>query len=144
MGLFPQIIICRSDREVDHSLMQKISLFCNVGKSQIFTSQDMSTIYELPLNFQKQGLDEKIAELLGMWTAQPNIQELEQVLHNIKHPTNTVKVGIVGKYTDLIESYKSLDEALHHGAIFSQLQFEPIYIDAEDLETDKEYDSTRS
>ncbi len=137
IGLFPQIIICRSDRAVEKSIRQKISLFCNVPESQIFTSQDMPSIYELPLNFQKQGLDEKITELLGMWTAQPNIEDLEQVLHNINNPVRRVKVGIVGKYTELIESYKSLDEALNHGAISNQLEFEPIYIDAEDLLTDK-------
>tara|TARA_B100000925_G_scaffold142604_2_gene106812 strand:+ start:8473 stop:10071 length:1599 start_codon:yes stop_codon:yes gene_type:complete len=137
IGLFPQIIICRSDREVDKSIRQKISLFCNVPESQIFTSQDMNSIYELPLNFQKQGLDEKVTELLGMWTAQPNIQDLEQVLHNINNPKKRVRIGIVGKYTELIESYKSLDEALNHGAISNQLEFEPIYIDAEDLETEK-------
>ena len=68
-----------------------------------------------------------------MWTAQPNIQDLEQVLHNINNPKKRVKVGIVGKYTELIESYKSLDEALNHGAISNQLEFEPIYIDAKDL-----------
>jgi CTP synthase len=137
IGLFPQIIICRSDREVDKSIRQKISLFCNVPESQIFTSQDMNSIYELPLNFQKQGLDEKVTELLGMWTAQPNIQDLEQVLHNINNPKKRVKIGIVGKYTELIESYKSLDEALNHGAISNQLEFEPIYIDAEDLDSNK-------
>lgn len=71
IGLFPNIIICRSDREIDQNILQKLSLFCNVPTKQIFKSIDMETIYKLPLEFHKQGLDEKITELLGMWTSPP-------------------------------------------------------------------------
>ena len=135
VGLFPNIIICRSDREIEEDIPKKLSLFCDIPVGHIFTSIDLDSIYQLPMNFFKQGLDEKITELLGMWTARPNVQDLEQVLYNIENPRRSVKIGIVGKYTELIESYKSLDEALHHGAIANQVQFEPIYIDAEELST---------
>lgn len=137
IGLFPQIIICRADRPIDQSIIDKISLFCNVPKANVFHSIDLETIYELPLNFHKQGFDQKVAELLGIWAASPNVSDVEKVVHNIKNPLKTVKIGIVGKYTELVESYKSLDEALRHGAIFNQVKFEPHYIDAEELTDEK-------
>lgn len=136
IGLYPNLIICRSEREIEASIIDKLSLFCNVPKSNVFSSIDLDSIYKVPLNFNKQGLDEKITELLGMWTARPNISDLERVVYNIDNPTKKVKIGIVGKYTELIESYKSLDEALKHGAIANQVEIEPIYIDAEEFETD--------
>ena len=123
--------------EVDDSIRQKLALFCDVPKDQIFTSIDLGSIYQLPMNFHEQGLDEKITELLGMWTAAPNTEDLRRVVYNYKNPTKQVRIGIVGKYTELIESYKSLDEALNHGAISNQVEFVPVYIDAEELESEK-------
>lgn len=137
LGLFPDVIICRSDRDIEPSIYEKLSLFCNLPKENVFSSIDMDSIYKVPLNFHRQGIDDKIAELLGMWTARPDIRDVEKVVYNIEHPLKEVKIGIVGKYTELIESYKSLDEALHHGAIINQLKLKPIYIDAEDLEKDQ-------
>lgn len=133
-GLSPQVIICRSDRAVDEDTLDKISRFCNVGRKNVFQSIDMDTIYKVPLEFHKQGLDERISELLGIWVPEPKIADLEKVVHNFTHPLRTVSIGIVGKYTELTESYKSLDEALNHGAIANQLKFKPVYIDSEQLE----------
>lgn len=137
IGLFPNMIICRADREIDEDILDKISLFCNVPKSNVFQSIDMDSIYKVPLEFHKQGLDAKVSELLGIWASEPNIKELEQVVYNVENPKAIVKIGIVGKYTDLIESYKSLDEALRHGAIANQVKLEMEYIDAEDIENGK-------
>lgn len=139
-GLSPQIIICRSDREVDEDTLEKISRFCNVSRKNVFQSIDMDTIYKVPLEFHKQGLDERISEHLGIWTSGPKISDLEKVVYNFTHPLREVKIGIVGKYTDLIESYKSLDEALNHGAIANQLKFKPIYIDSEQFEKGTDLD----
>ncbi len=133
-GLSPHIIISRSDREVDEDTLDKISRFCNVSRKNVFQSIDMDSIYKVPLEFHKQGLDERISELLGIWTPAPKIADLEKVVYNFTHPLRTVKIGIVGKYTELTESYKSLDEALNHGAIANQLKFIPVYIDSEQLE----------
>jgi len=138
IGLFPNMIICRSDREIDTDILNKISLFCNVSKDNVFSSIDLDSIYKVPLSFHKQGLDQKIIESLGMWTSAPEITELEKVVSNINNPKGHIKIGVVGKYTELIESYKSLDEALSHGAIHHQVSLEPIYIDAEDLEQSTE------
>lgn len=133
-GLSPHVIICRSDREVDEDTLDKISRFCNVGRKNVFQSIDMDSIYKVPLEFHKQGLDERISEILGIWAPEAKIDDLKKVVHNFTHPLREVKIGIVGKYTDLIESYKSLDEALNHGAIANQLKFKPVYIDSEQLE----------
>jgi CTP synthase len=134
IGLTPNMIICRSDRDVEDSIIEKISLFCNVPKTNVFKSIDLDSIYRVPLYFHEQGVDEKITEQLGIWTATPDTSDLEKVEYNIDNPTRKVRIGIVGKYTELIESYKSLDEALRHGAIYNQVEFDPQYIDAEDLE----------
>ncbi len=133
IGLFPHIILCRSDRNVEQGILDKISLFCNVAKESVFQCVDVDSIYKVPLDFYKQGLDEKIVQLLGMWTTSPNIQSLEKVVHNFDNPIGAVNIGIVGKYTELVESYKSLDEALRHGSIANQVSLNPIYIDADEL-----------
>jgi CTP synthase len=134
IGLFPNIVLCRADRDIDQSILDKISLFCNVPKDNVFKSLDLDSIYKVPLEFYKQGLDAKICEILGIWSTTPDIKELEKVVYNVQNPTDVVRIGIVGKYTELIESYKSLDEALRHGAIFNQVKLDMVYIDAADIE----------
>lgn len=134
MGLFPNVIICRSEHEIEPSIIDKISLFCNVPKGNVFASMDADSIYKVPHMFHKQGLDDKVTELLGMWTSAPKIQDLDKVVYNHDNPLREVKIGIVGKYTDLHESYKSLEEALTHGALANQLKLVTQYIDAQDLE----------
>tara|TARA_Y100000782_G_scaffold79701_1_gene85927 strand:- start:182886 stop:184508 length:1623 start_codon:yes stop_codon:yes gene_type:complete len=138
IGLTPNLIICRSDRDIEPSIIDKISQFCNVQRNHVFSSIDLDSIYKVPSSFHRQGLDEKITELLGMWTSAPNIKDLEKVVYNFDNPLKKVKIGIVGKYTELIESYKSLDEALTHGALANQLQIQPVYIDAEEIEAAKD------
>ncbi len=134
IGLFPQMIICRADRDIDTSILEKISLFCNVSKQNVFQSIDMDSIYKVPLAFHQQGLDRRVTELLGIWATEPKMDEINKVIYNIENPLKVVNIGVVGKYTDLIESYKSLDEALKHAAIANQVKLNLIYIDAEDLE----------
>ena len=134
IGLFPQIIICRADREIDTSILEKISLFCNVSKQNVFQSIDLDLIYKVPRSFHEQGLDKRITELLGMWAIGPKMDEINKVIYNAENPLKVVNIGVVGKYTELIESYKSLDEALRHAAIANQVKLNLIYVDAEDLE----------
>lgn len=136
IGLFPNVIICRADRDIDKSILDKISLFCNVPKDSVFKSIDLDSIYKVPLEFHNQGMDARICELLGIWSTNPDIKELEQVVYNVENPSDTIKIGVVGKYTELIESYKSLDEALNHGAISNQLKIEMVYIDADNIDAE--------
>lgn len=140
IGLFPQIIICRADREIDQSIIEKISLFCNVPKQNVFQSIDLDLIYKVPKAFHDQGLDKRVTELLGMWATEPKMEEINRVIYNAENPIKEVNIGIVGKYTELIESYKSLDEALRHAAITNQVKLNRIYIDAEDLEKGSKLD----
>lgn len=133
IGLFPQVIICRADRDIEGEILDKISLFCNVPKNNVFKSIDLDSIYKVPLDFYKQGLDNKICELLGIWSTTPKVQDLEKVIHNIENPKDKVRIGLIGKYTELTESYKSLTEALTHGAIANQVDLELVYVDSDNL-----------
>ncbi len=133
-GIQPDILICRTEVPLDESLKAKIALFCNIQKDAVITAIDCDTIYELPINLYREGLDTKILELLNIWTGQPNIKPWEALVHSIKNPKNTVTIAITGKYVDLTESYKSLHEALVHGGMAKGTKVELRYLSAEDLE----------
>jgi CTP synthase len=133
-GIQPDILICRTEVPLDDSLKAKIGLFCNIKNDAVITAIDCDTIYELPINLYREGLDSKILELLNVWTGQPNIKPWEDLVHTIKNPKNTVTIAITGKYVDLTESYKSLHEALVHGGLANGTKVELRYLSAEDLE----------
>ena len=137
IGLFPEVIICRTEKDIDDALLDKISMHCTVAKQNVFVSKDMDSIYKVPLSFHDQGLDDRITELLSIWGTRPQIDELRKVVHNVDNPKAAVKIGIVGKYVELKESYKSLEEALQHGAIAHQLALEVSYIDSEELSNEE-------
>jgi CTP synthase len=134
IGLNPQIILCRAERKIDEGILEKISLFSNVPRKNVFESIDMDLIYKVPLSFHEQGLDERVADILNIWSSEPNIEDLKKVVFNAENPNEEIKIGIIGKYTDLVESYKSLDEALKHAALSLRVKLNLIYIDAEELE----------
>lgn len=133
IGIQPEIILCRTDRDLTLDIKKKISLFCNVKVESVITCRDVSSIYELPLLLHHEGLDERIVEALNMWTAEPMLGAWEKVVHTVKSATNKVRIGIVGKYVDSAESYKSLNEALVHGGMANQAKVEIEYVDAEGL-----------
>jgi CTP synthase len=133
-GIEPDILLCRTKEALSPEIRKKIGLFCNLKPSEVFTAQDVSSIYEVPLYFQREGVDDKIVELLGMWTSSPNMSAWEDVAKKIKNPKHDLKIGIVGKYVDLKESYKSLNEALVHGGIAHEARVNLEHIDAEELE----------
>jgi CTP synthase len=134
-GIVPGIIICRSDKALDAKLKNKISLFCSVAENCVISAFDVSTIYELPLVFHGEGLDQRIVEHLNIWTGAPNLSSWEAVVEKIHRPSRgTVRVAMVGKYTDLTESYKSLSEALFHSGIANDCKVEIEYIDSESIE----------
>ena len=136
IGIQPDMLICRTDREIEQSMRDKIALFCSVSPGSVFTSRDVPTIYELPLVFKEEGIDEKIAEILNIWSRAPQMERWAQMVEKIKSPRNgTVRVAVVGKYVSLIESYKSLNEALVHAGIANDCHVEPVFIDSGVLET---------
>ncbi|PID76527.1 MAG: CTP synthetase [Deltaproteobacteria bacterium] len=135
-GIQPDILVCRTEAPLDDSLKGKIGLFCNVSKDAVITAIDVDNIYQVPLQLHKEGLDDKILELLNIWTGKPNIAPWEALVNRINQPKHTVIIAIIGKYVDLTESYKSLHEALGHGGIANETKVELKYINAEDLETE--------
>jgi CTP synthase len=135
IGIQPDILLCRSDREISRDMKDKIALFCNVDPSAVFTARDVSSIYEVPLRLHQEGLDDKLAELFNIWSRAPRLERWEQIVEKIHHPKNgEVKVGLVGKYVELHESYKSLNEALVHGGIANDVRVKHVFIDSTKLE----------
>jgi CTP synthase len=135
IGIQPDILLCRSDREISRDMKDKIALFCNVDPSAVFTARDVSSIYEVPLRLHQEGLDDKLAELFNIWSRAPRLERWEQIVEKIHHPKNgDVKVGLVGKYVELHESYKSLNEALVHGGIANDVRVKHVFIDSTKLE----------
>ncbi len=134
VGIQPDILLCRTDRLLDKKLKSKIAHFCNVAESSVITAKDVEWIYEVPLVFRQEGLDERIVEKLHMWTGAPNLRKWHKIVQVLKNPKDSVRIAIVGKYMDLKESYKSLMEALAHGGIANEVKVELDWIEAEDIE----------
>ena len=135
LGIQPDIIILRADREVDAKAKEKIALYCNVPKDSVITAKDVSSIYDLPLVLKQEGLDERVCEKLNIWAGAPNLDKWKQVSKTISAPKNKkVKIAMVGKYVDLTESYKSLNEALIHGGVANNCGVDISYVDSEEIE----------
>ena len=134
IGIQPDVLICRTEHELDDALRRKISLFCNVQKGCVIQAKDVDSIYELPLIFHAEGLDSRLAEFLNIWSREPLLERWHEIVHKVKNPEGRVKIAIVGKYVDLTESYKSLNEALTHGGIENALEVDLHFVDAEDIE----------
>jgi CTP synthase len=133
IGIQPDILLCRADRDLSKDIKGKIALFCNVGVDAVITAKDVESIYEVPLNFHNEGLDDKIIELLNIWTRAPRLDAWKDLVRRIKTPEYSVRIAIVGKYTNLIESYKSLNEALYHGGFSNNCRVELYFVDSESI-----------
>ncbi len=135
IGIQPDILLCRTEKELTRPLKEKISLFCNVETDAVITAIDVENIYECPLLYNKEGLDEKIVNLLNIWTRSPRLEAWHELIKRIKNPKSEVNIAIVGKYIDLQESYKSLNEALFHGGVANEASVNLVFVDSEQLET---------
>jgi CTP synthase len=136
IGIQPDILICRTEHELDESLKRKISLFCNVRQDCVVQAKDVGTIYELPLVFREEGLDERLCELLNIWSREPRLEDWKSLVEKVKSPSSEVTIAIVGKYVELTESYKSLNEALVHGGISNNAKVNLKFVDSEKLEAE--------
>lgn len=136
VGIQPDFLVCRSEREIGPDLKSKIGLFCSVRPENVIAATDSKTIYEVPLVLHNEGLDEKVAERLGLEAEEPDMTGWQRMVDTLKTPEREISIGIVGKYVDLKESYKSLHEALVHGGIANHSKVSIAYIDSETL-TDK-------
>lgn len=136
IGIQPDFLICRSERPIPPELKSKIGLFCSVRPESVIGAYDCQTIYEVPMMLHHEGFDGRVVERLGLPTQIPELGGWERIVDTLKHPNNTVNIGIVGKYVDLKESYKSLNEAIVHGGIANGVKVEMAYVDSETLTAD--------
>ena len=133
IGIQPDIIVCRSERPISADLKRKISLFCNVPPNCVIENLDASTIYEVPLMLEAEGLAERVCHRLGLERREADLTEWKQMVERKKHPSQTLKVGIVGKYVELHDAYLSVSEALCHGGIHNDTEVEIEWIQSEEI-----------
>jgi CTP synthase len=133
IGIQPDVLLCRADREVPAEEREKISLFTNVPLHGVISMWDVDTIYKVPRLLHEQGLDELICMKLLLLTRPADLKRWDALVHEVEHPAGAVKIAMCGKYTDLSDSYKSLNEALRHAGIHNHAKVEIEYVDAETL-----------
>ncbi|MBW1727769.1 MAG: CTP synthase [Deltaproteobacteria bacterium] len=134
IGIQPDILLCRTNKYLPREIKAKIALFCNVTVEEVITAKDVECIYEVPLVFHREGLDQIIVEKLNIWTRAPHLNDWEEIVRRLKEPKSSVIIAIVGKYVDLIESYKSLNEALRHGGIPNDCRVNLKFVDSEKID----------
>jgi len=134
IGIQPDILLCRSDRNLPKEIKAKIALFCNIDQECVISAVDVENIYQIPLIFHEEGLDEKIVELLNIWTRKPHLTMWKELVEKMKNAKGEVVIAIVGKYVHLVDSYKSLSEALRHGGIANSARVNIRYVDSEEVE----------
>jgi len=135
IGIQPDILLCRTERSLPHEMKSKIALFCNVEEKAVIAARDVAYIYELPLAFAKENVDDLVLKYLRIEAKDADLTKWEDLVHRAYHPRDEVHIGIVGKYVEYEDSYKSLKEALVHGALADNLKLKVTWIEAEGLET---------
>lgn len=133
IGIQPDFLICRSEKPIEPEMKSKIGLFCSVRPENVIAAYDASTIYEVPMMLHREGFDQKVVQSLKINAPKPNLKPWEKIVQVFKHPKNEVQIGVVGKYVDLKESYKSLSEAIHHAGIALDCRVSVVYVNAEEL-----------
>ncbi len=136
IGIQPDILLCRTDRYLVPEIKEKIALFCNIDKDAVFTAKDVDNIYEVPLVYNKEGLGDKILQKLNIWARAPRLEDWRDIVEKMKNPRDALTIAIVGKYVDLTESYKSLNEALTHGGIVNDAKVNLEFVDSSTLTRD--------
>jgi CTP synthase len=134
IGIQPDILLCRTDRFLSKEIKSKIALFCNVEEEAVITAKDVASIYEVPLVFSHEGVDTLVLKYLRLEAKQRDLKQWEDIVHRVYNPKAEVTIGIVGKYVEYEDSYKSLKEALVHGALAHNLRLQLNWVEAEGLE----------
>ena len=135
IGIQPDVLICRSDRMIPPNERAKIALFCNVPERAVISLKDVNSIYQIPALLKSQGLDQFVCQRFGLNCPEADLSEWEQVLYQEANPVGDVTIGMVGKYTELPDAYKSVNEALKHAGLKNRLSVHIKYIDSQDVET---------
>ncbi|MDD9300943.1 MAG: CTP synthase [Desulfobacter sp.] len=133
IGIQPDLLLCRTESYLSQDIKDKIALFCNVGADAVFTAKDVDCIYDVPLVYNKEGLGDMILKKLNIWARAPRLDEWREMVERLRHPRANVNIAIVGKYVDLTESYKSLNEALTHGGISNDTKVNFQFVDSTTL-----------
>jgi CTP synthase len=133
-GIRPRILLCRTDRDICPDERRKISLFCNIDYECVIPALDVKSIYEVPLTYHKEGIDREILRCFNMESKEPDLSTWQEIVRRIKEPEDRVRIAICGKYTNLMDSYKSLNEALTHGGIANKVAVELKFIESEVFE----------
>jgi CTP synthase len=134
IGITPDILLCRCEKALDKGVKHKIALFGSVDPDCVFSAVDVASIYELPLELSREGLDDKVTEILNIWSRAPTLERWQRIVDKVKNPKGDVRIAVVGKYVELTDSYKSLHEALIHGGLANDVKVQLDYIDSEALE----------
>ena len=135
IGIQPDLLVCRTEHDLEDGIRKKIARFCNVDVSRVIESRDVATIYELPLTYRAQAMDDRICEQFGFTSRPPDLRSWEAMVERIKNPRDgRVRICIVGKYTELVDSYKSIAEALIHGGIDNDVEVEVAWRSSEVVE----------
>jgi CTP synthase len=133
IGIQPDILVCRAEHIVPKELKNKIALFCNVSAEHVIDMQDVDSIYKLPLILHGQGLDQIIVDKLNIWTGAPQLEKWEKITKTLNSKRTLCKIGLVGKYVDVWDSYKSINESLLHSGIANSADVEVVLFDSEDI-----------
>ncbi len=136
IGIQPDILLCRTEMELDQDVKRKIALFCNVDISAVIDARDVSSIYEVPLRFHDDGLDDIIIRKLGLPDRPPDLSAMDTVVRRIHEPSHSVRIAVCGKYIDLKDAYKSITEAFIHAGAENDTAVELVWVNVEDVEED--------
>ena len=134
VGIQPAILLVRADRDIPVEERRKIALFCNIEKDRVIPALDVKSIYQVPVSYHNEGLDEQVLKYFDLSAPMPNLQKWQSIVHKVQNPEREVTIGVVGKYTALLDAYKSLSEALTHGGIANNAKVKLNWIDAEGFE----------
>ncbi len=139
LGIQPQILLCRCDRPIPENERRKIALFCNVRPESVIPALDASSIYEVPIQYHEEGLDQEVLRHFGLSAyGEPGMERWRQIVQSIKQPEGEVTIAVVGKYTNLLDAYKSLAEALTHGGVAHNVKVKLDWVDSQIFENDAE------
>ena len=135
VGIQPQMLLCRCDRPIPENERRKIALFCNVRPSAVIPALDVDTIYQVPIAYHEEGMDREVLRHFGLpCDAEPDLSRWRNIVANVQNPEGEVRIAVVGKYTNLLDSYKSLAEALAHGGIANRVKVRLDWVDSEIFE----------
>ncbi|MQP63755.1 CTP synthase [Niveispirillum sp. SYP-B3756] len=136
VGIQPQMLLCRADRDIPENERRKIAQFCNIQKERVIAALDVDNIYQVPISYHEQGFDNQVLKYFGMpCEGTPDLSRWEEIVRRVRNPEGTVTIAVVGKYTSLLDAYKSLGEALTHGGIANHVKVKLDWIDAEIFES---------